>query len=279
MKELSVFDIGLIANDYKVLGFSLSFVIFICAILFCWRRAGSLYFFWDRLWFIVGGRKQFNNDKLNKIWEDVRDVELFRYRSGFAKVYSTLAIEKIENWLIKNKIELSEIIRVNVFFDDENIIFEKHNYVFRAKFCAIVIFVFSILFFFSAMMVNDKHLLLNIVKTDTYFLYSGKKIAIHWGYLDEEVCKEKYYATNDLEKILDTDRKKFNKIVACQIFERGDEYYKNKLKEQEKFFLILSLIFMILIFYLFKKLYALKLAENIHVRLFKYSSAKNRRFS
>jgi len=107
MKEMTFSELGSISTDYKIFGISLSFLLIIAGVVYCWRRSGSLHFFLDRLWFLIGGSKEFYDEKLNKDWKNVRDVELYRYRSGFSDVYSQKKIKEIAIWLSKNEIEFS----------------------------------------------------------------------------------------------------------------------------------------------------------------------------
>lgn len=272
MKEITFSDIGTITGDYKILGVSLTLILIALCIFFCWRRAGSLHFFLDRIWLLVGGTKEFHDKKLNEMWEGVRDVELFRYRSGFPNIYSKEKIRLISEWLVRNKIELSELIRVTSYFDVKNVCLQKINYIRRENIAWAAAIIFGVALSFGIVFTSENRVLFYVVKTDKYFSYSGKSIYIYGENISNDVCKKDYPEIDGMDDLRLKDQPRFDKIVACKIFEKDKNFYEDNIKMQRIFFAIISAILMIMTIIVLKWIRMYRIAEDIYFRIYKKKS-------
>lgn len=114
-----------VASQIKdFIAFMVPVVIAIFSFLYVRARAGSAGFLHDRLWRLLGGKKDYCDPALQAEYDRLSDHEKFNYSTGIrfqsqSKITETLA------WLQERKIGLEEVVRVRGFFDANNISFKK----------------------------------------------------------------------------------------------------------------------------------------------------------
>ncbi|UCJ17116.1 DUF6216 family protein [Pseudomonas sp. MM211] len=107
-----------------VIAFIIPITISIFAFLYVRARAGSAGFIHDRLWRLLGGKKDYQNTMLQNEYSQLSDHEKFNYSTGI-RFPSQRKITEALVWLHERGIGLEEVVRVRRFFNPSLISFDK----------------------------------------------------------------------------------------------------------------------------------------------------------
>lgn len=117
-----------------------SLLILILAIIYTWIRAGSLHFLRDKIWLISSLKRKFSDDQLNKQWNEIRDIEMLRFKMGLPFLHKE-DLNDLKQYLTPKGISIYEIISLSNYFDLKNKKFKDFSYEKWAKiFLAIATF-------------------------------------------------------------------------------------------------------------------------------------------
>lgn len=104
--------------------FAVSIAIIVVVFIYVRARAGSAGFLHDRLWRMLGGKKEYYDPILKNEYDRLSDHEKFNYNTGI-RFSSQAKILEVLAWLKEREIGLEEVVRVRGFFDVNNIKFIK----------------------------------------------------------------------------------------------------------------------------------------------------------
>lgn len=199
----------------------------IALLLYCIYHAGSTFFLLDRVWILVGGNKEFSDTELNKDWNNVRDLELFRYRYRLP-VDKLEQINEISKWRNNYDISLIELRQVSFFYDMGTYKLKRINFERTKKWLlgliCILLFSIGVAIYFS---INNDHRFV-IVKTDQAFKFDGKRVKI-----DDEVYEKDYCESFNpsYQPQADKNKAEYNVYTACELFgDEGRRFYRKSLK-------------------------------------------------
>lgn len=95
-------------------------ILFLFAFLYVRGRAGSAVFLLDRLWRILGGKKDFHDPSLQDEHHRLSDFEKYNYSRGI-RFQSYKKIEETRLWLQEAGIGIEELVRVKGYFNSKDI--------------------------------------------------------------------------------------------------------------------------------------------------------------
>jgi len=95
-------------------------ILFLFAFLYVRGRAGSAVFLLDRLWRILGGKKDFHDPSLQDEHHRLSDYEKYNYSRGI-RFQSYKKIEETRVWLQEHDIGIEELVRVKGYFNSTDI--------------------------------------------------------------------------------------------------------------------------------------------------------------
>lgn len=198
-----------------VITYASPFIITISAVLYVRARAGSAGFFHDRLWRLLGGKKDYQCQSLQAESNKLSDHEKFTYNTGI-RFQSIQKTEEALTWLASQNIGIEEVVRAKVFFNPKDLSFRKpklNHYSYAHNFSIWLIVVFTIIFAtFSA-----PYALLTIKKTGTVIWASTSAIKSWNGYSWEIVASD--CIDGAIAKLsLDPHDEK----VVCEFFTKSD---------------------------------------------------------
>lgn len=122
--------------------FAVSIAIIVVVFIYVRARAGSAGFLHDRLWRMLGGKKEYYDPILKNEYDRLSDHEKFNYNTGI-RFSSQANIREVLAWLQERKIGLEEVVKVRGFFDVNNIKFIRPRT--RARNAVSLVFIFLFL--------------------------------------------------------------------------------------------------------------------------------------
>lgn len=220
------------------------FLIFLILIILglCIYRARSFDFLLDRIWVFFGGNKEFKDPIMNKEWDVVKDLELYRYRYGFS-ADSMEDVVATRLWINENKININDLRRINNLFDFKK--FEIKGTTFYFEMCVLAVFAtFLLVFTYTSLVASftaDPYF--RVVETDYKFKFDGNKITMKDKTLKASDCLR---LKNASYPDVNSQKNSYNEYIACSIFdEDGKKLYKETRSEQKVLGFIGAIIFMI----------------------------------
>ncbi|MEJ5126418.1 DUF6216 family protein [Comamonas sp. MYb21] len=209
----------------------LGWTIFLLTILYTWTRAGSLHFLRDKIWLILSFKRKFSDAELNKHWDEIRDIEMLRFKTGLPFSYRE-ELDDLKTHIEKKNINIYEILSLSNYFNLKEKNFRDIAYKKWANF----FFTFAILllltgyacFLFS---LSDK-VWLKINKSDTLFSYNGEVIKMEKGIISKSTCispSANFTANSD-------------QAIACRLLETENSVYKTFLNKQKITLIFLGFI-------------------------------------
>lgn len=202
MNTENFFSIATEVKDFLI-WFTPAVSLFI-AFLYVRARAGSAGFLLDRVWRVLGGKKDFHNPIFQSECNQLGDYEKFKYISGIrfqsnAKVIETLA------WLQECRIGLEELIRVKSYFSSNEIKLRLPQMNTHKAIGAITIFIFTATTLI-ALISHVPAALLTIKKTDTIIWASTSTVRSWDGFrwvINADDCRTgKIQLENHDEKVI-----------------------------------------------------------------------------
>ncbi|GGM23269.1 DUF6216 family protein [Pseudomonas asuensis] len=108
--------LNLIAEHLTTIATLANLLFITAAFLYIYLRAGSILFLRDRLWKFFGGKASFSSPKLQKLKDDERELEHFKFE--FDVPASTLReAELFENWITTKNLSLRDVIHAKKYID------------------------------------------------------------------------------------------------------------------------------------------------------------------
>ncbi|UUY07732.1 DUF6216 family protein [Pseudomonas sp. J452] len=95
-------------------------IFFLFAFLYVRGRAGSAVFLLDRLWRVLGGKKDFHDPSLQDEHHRLSDFEKYNYSRGI-RFQSYKKIEEARLWLQERDIGMEELVRVKSYFNSNDV--------------------------------------------------------------------------------------------------------------------------------------------------------------
>lgn len=236
----------------------------VLSILFSYMviRAGSAHFIFDRLWSVLGGNKEFFDKRLNDQWNEVRDVEMYRYRSQL-KIYSLDQIIELKKWMSDKKISLLELMSVSSLFSVRDKKFFHVDFVSKNRWLNIRVAVSTFALLASYILLVQPYTYLSVKKTGTTFFAKSNELRIYGKFIDKEYCEslsDGKISENSKEIKEDTE-------VACSIFsEDGRDFLKKSLKEQQFLFALFMIVAFVAILFGIRRTIFLARVKEIYER-------------
>ncbi|WP_160286611.1 DUF6216 family protein [Pseudomonas knackmussii] len=229
--------------------------------LYVRSRAGSSGFIHDRLWRILGGKKDFHSPLLQNEYNQLSDHEKFNYSTGI-RFQSQIKINETLSWLQEHNIGLEEIVKIRKFFNSKDISIRKpwlpgHNF---TAILTTLLFTASTGVFLLASL---PFALLTIKKTDTLIWASTSMVTDWKGY-------EWQVKPNDCKdgKIEESQLAIHDQMVICEIFTNKEnaKYLESSMLTQKALGCMLWAFFGLITLLAARDLLIAKLAENLFER-------------
>lgn len=246
------------------------FIAIMALLIYCVYHAGSFFFLLDRVWVLFGGNKEFSDPELNKDWNAVRDMELFRYRYRIP-VERSNELLKVHEWLRKYDIGILELRNVAYFYDVKSY---KLNTINFRKWKIGLIIVGTILLTLTAALIYhsvDTDHKFEVIKTKQVFDFDSNRVKLNDVTYGKEYCES---FNPSYRPQADKYPDEYNIYTACEIFgQDGMKFYKKSLKSKFLFGLVFIVI---LVYLLFCCIYHLKRCERLDVLIKKINDIDNR---
>lgn len=118
-------DFLLVATKIKEFSaYAIPFAVTLFSFLYVRARAGSAGFFHDRLWRLLGGKRDYQCPVLQAESDKLSDHEKFTYNTGI-RFQNRHKIEEALQWMETQKIGIEEVVRTKAFFDPRDLSFRK----------------------------------------------------------------------------------------------------------------------------------------------------------
>lgn len=147
---------------------------------FTWWRTGTVFFPLYRLYQLVGGRKSFHSDRIERHWQAYEDLNNINLWFGL-RLRSSRAMHEFIAWLDKHKVTLEEAARCRPYFDANQ---RKVNLPTQARrrvaFSSLASVMVVLLIAATILMLQDKALL-KVNKTHTWlWVASGEAYGVSY---------------------------------------------------------------------------------------------------
>lgn len=233
--------ISIINGSRDTIAWVLSILFLFGLFTYAKSRAGSAHFIHDRIWRILGGKKNYDNHELQSESLKLSDYEKFNYNTGI-RFPSYQSISKTLEWLRSTDIELEEIIRIKSYFNSHKIEIRKP----RTKIINTLHYFSAIIFSLTLATLLLSGLpaaLLSIKKTGTKILVYENHVAswnpFSWS-ITEDDCKNNKIPLNEHD----------NKVI-CEILsdKERNEYLEKTILTQRitAIFLVLEAGFFLIL--------------------------------
>lgn len=239
-------------GEFGVIGIYFLLLLFIALIFYCFYRAGSIYFLVDRVWKLTSGRDKFFNKEIDQIWNEIRDVESFQFKTRLA-VNSHAQIQRIKSYVDEKNLVWRDLIPAGKHFDVKALRIRDKKYLFWGlvnSFAALLCYgCLSLPSYFYPKYTHTAYLYFKDSKID--FEYYGDKVVIKNFTIDKNKCD----SIESLKKEIIVDKLKSEDIdVFCKVIKSEDkQYYKDTIKQQKFIVAILMGIFILLAIILFRQ--------------------------
>jgi hypothetical protein len=245
----------------ELLASAATVILFFLGFIYVRSRAGSGSFFRDRIWRILGGRKEFSDPALNELCSQLRDYEKFNYNTGI-KFRSQKKISETLQWLRDHDIGLEEIIRIKSYFNSNKIEISRplllgYNV---AHWASIVFFIVASTVFMASSLPAA---LLTIKKTQTQ-IWASTTVVTSLNGFDWKVRPEDC-GTEKLQKM---DLDSHDKEVICELLIKKEsvKHLESAMFGQKLIGLGVWLLFGLLAFLAARALLIANLAEGLFQR-------------
>ena len=120
IEQMNPQEVLSIANQVKdLVAVVAPVLVLILTFLYVRGRAGSAVFLLDRLWRVLGGKKDFHDPTLQEEHNKLSDFEKFNYCSGI-RFQSHKRIGETKKWLEEHGIGIEELVRVRGYYNCKN---------------------------------------------------------------------------------------------------------------------------------------------------------------
>ncbi|EPH1498398.1 DUF6216 family protein [Pseudomonas aeruginosa] len=255
-------DFLLIATKIKEFStYAIPFAITLFSFLYVRARAGSAGFFHDRLWRLLGGKRDYQCPVLQAESDKLSDHEKFTYNTGI-RFQNRHKIEETLQWMETQKIGIEEVVRAKAFFDPRDLSFRKpklnrYRYLHNLSIWLVVAFTITFALF------SVPYALLSIKQTGTIIWASTSTVKSWNGYSWEATaadCKDEEIPT----LILDAHDQK----VICEILSKPElsAYLESAMQTQKLTGLLIWLLSGVFAFFVTRLYVIAKLADDLHER-------------
>lgn len=255
-------DFLLVATKIKEFSaYAIPFAVTLFSFLYVRARAGSAGFFHDRLWRLLGGKRDYKCPALQAESDKLSDHEKFTYNTGI-RFQSHDKIEEALKWMETQNIGIEEVVRAKAFFDPRNLSFRKpklDRYRYLHNFGIWLIVVFTITFaLFSA-----PYALLSIKQTGT-IIWASVSTVRSWNGYGWEVfatdCKDEAISTLTLDP--------HDEKVICEILSKPElsTYLDSAMLTQKMTGLLIWLLSGVFAFFVTRLFLIAKVADDLHER-------------
>lgn len=238
--ELKVFDFVSKASPFL---FSL-FLLFLGA--WVYSRAGTLHFLYSRIWNFIGGKREINDVVLKRRWEEIIDMEFFRFQTGI-KFRGRDQLEAGFGFVEKYGLIFGELCSVAPYYDPENVLIKNDSYIKKALLTLGLVLLWVALFQGFSWFAGKDSALLVINESRTYFWSDGSAARLLW---DDSYVLNRDSCNNMSDDFSDDDR------VICSTLMGGEELDRRigkTILEQKVFGWMFCGLFLGMIFYHFSR--------------------------
>lgn len=263
-------------GEFGVAGIYILLLCFIALIFYCFYRAGSIYFLVDRIWKITSGRDKFSNKEIDQIWNEIRDVESFQFKTRLA-VNSHAQIQRIKCYVDEKNLVWRDLIPAGKHFDVKALRIRDKKYLFWGlvnSFAALLCYAFlSLPTYFYPKYNHVAYLYFKDSKID--FQYYGDKVVIKNFTIDKNKCEN----VDNLKKEIIVDKLKPEDInVFCKAINSEDkQYYKDTIKQQKFMVVIWMGIFILLAIILFRQAWSFFMTRELRKKIARIDKEKEER--
>ena len=208
---------------------------------------------------MLGGSKEFQNEHLNKKWNEVTDLESINYKTGIRFKNLTDAC-KAFFWIEKHNIPFHELAKAAKYFDPENTRFKALRFEARERTTATIVLTVMLSLITLCLSADyfSKHAFLLVKETKTKFMTDGTTATPWKGSswrADMETCRS---GTTGIPSQYDEE-------VICSAFDEEEaSFIQNTISLQKKFVFGLFIILLILLFQSIRKLVAVHTAKRLY---------------
>ncbi|MCQ4314907.1 hypothetical protein EA797_06725 [Stutzerimonas zhaodongensis] len=135
-------------------------------------RAGSVLFMRDRIWVLLGGKSKFNINSFQRLRDNERELEHFRFEFGVPAI-DLIEAESFERWVTTKNLPLREISRASKYIDwsDFADLKIKHrNFRARKFFAALGAIFIYLLMTLSFALGSSKYVMASLPNTSYFYL-------------------------------------------------------------------------------------------------------------
>lgn len=242
-------------REFGVLGLSFAVLLFLAIIFYYFYRAGSIYFFIDRLWKIASGKDKFDNKDIDKLWNEVRDIEAFQFKTRLS-IKSLSQVENIKKFVDEKNLVWRDLIPVARYFDVDSLKFRESRYgVWAAGHLIIALITYSLISAPSIFYPRYKNAAyLYFKETNINFEYYGNKVLIKGIEVNKEKCNANSQA---LDEMIKSGVSTENANAICKSLNSDDKtYYIDTIKQQKAMAIVWGGIFLLLSIIFFRRFWS-----------------------
>ncbi|WP_460094878.1 DUF6216 family protein [Pseudomonas sp. S2_B03] len=247
-----------------------NFLLIITFFIYIYKRARSFLFARDKIWRLFGGKPSFSNPRFEKLKNDLRELEHFKFEFNIPATTLEEA-ELAEKWIHSNNLLISDISLARPHIDWTN--FSKIKIKPR-KFRLSEIFTSALLIFFVSLMAlcisltTSKYLFISFPDTPTFYATPDKYIFSIFS--DHELNLETCKNIDHSHQFIDMDKFPQERILdLCESLKNPTETdrIKKELKQQKATLALLGFYFLIISIVLARIISKLSAAKRIYQRL------------
>jgi hypothetical protein len=258
-----------IIGDFGSWGALIILLLYVALVVYAFSRAGSSYFIVDKIWKLTSGEKEFKNKDVNGIWEDIRDVEAFRFRTKI-NVSTYNQIIKIKAFLESKDMGYHDIIPFAKYFDTEKIELKKYNYSRRRNIYFILLMTSYLLLSIPQFITSftnfnyNKSAYLTFKESQRVIYLQKEQAFIEGQILTAENCKNLEISTNATAHKISVPEAE---AICNELRSEDASYYKETIKEQRTVVILWVMIFIIFMIIFARKALSLSKAIDFKKRI------------
>lgn len=233
-------------------------------------RAGSVLFMRDRIWKFLGGKSKFNINSFQRLKDNERELEHFRFEFGVPAIDLSEA-ESFERWVTTKNLPLREISRASKYIDWSdfaNLKIKNVNLKIRKILAAVSAIFFYIFMTFSFALASSKYYIASFPDTSYFYLSENNvKFSLFSDHsLNSQTCKSPDILSR-INKESDFPLEILNQFCEELHKEEVKEKIKRNLTGQRIALLTLGIFCLISLFFVIKNVSRIYAALRIQNRL------------
>jgi hypothetical protein len=127
MESIAINSVLKIAEEFGLWGTVLIVLLYAALLIYVAYRAESWFFVFDKIWLIIGGGGVFKSKDIETIWNDLREIEAFRFRTRL-NISTIENIKDVDIYLKKYKMGFRDLIPFAIYFDTSKLALRKVNF-------------------------------------------------------------------------------------------------------------------------------------------------------